>query len=669
MAGKRPIQLNDLFKLAILGRPAIAPDGRRVVFEQKRFDLEANKNYSRLMVANVATGAVRPLTSDRHSDTRPKWSPDGSRLAFISNRDKGACLFVLSMDGGEPRRITRPDGVVHDFVWSPDGRRIAYTYQEMSGREKLERDEKTDELSRQPRYKHITRLFHKLDGAGWWNGNYTHVYVVSADGGKPRQLTSGSYDHQEPNWSPDGRLVSFTSNRSETPDLFPDHADIYVVSPGGGRLRKITNKTGATAGHAWSPDGKWIAFVGMNSRRGEWWKHAEKIWIVPSGGGKPRELAPQLDNECRNLILGDTALSGFEVSPCVWSADSRRVYFIVSERGACRVYSKSIGQDAARCEIGGDLNVFFMQHTSPTGPIALSIGTHTNPGDVFVAVTDDYDRLELHRVTTLNDAFLSTRHVGEPEPVVVRSTENTKVHGWVLKPPGFNPRRKYPAILQIHGGPRAQYGATFYHELQWMAAQGYVVAFCNPRGSTGHGLEFARCIHADWGNRDYQDITRFADWLFARPYVDVKRVGVTGGSYGGFMTNWIVGHSDRFRAAVTQRSVVNLTSLFGTSDYGYELAHEFGGYPWQREKLYKEQSPLTYVRNIRTPLLIEHEENDLRCSIEQAEQLFLALKLLGRTVEMVRFEGESHGLCRNGRPQNRAERLRRIIGWFDRYMK
>ncbi|MBL8880299.1 MAG: PD40 domain-containing protein, partial [Phycisphaerales bacterium] len=238
MAAKRPIQLNDLFKLHILGRPAISPDGRRVVFEQKRNDLQDNKNYSRLMIVDAAAGRVRPLTSDKHVDARPKWSPDGARVAFISNRDKGACLFVLSMDGGEPRRITEPDGFVHDFAWSPDGNRIAYTYQEMSDREKLERDGNSVEPAKRPQYKHITRLHHKLDGAGWWNGNYTHVFVCDADGEKRRQLTSGNYDHAEPNWSPDGKLVSFTSNRIQDPDSFTENADIHVVSPGGGRIRR-----------------------------------------------------------------------------------------------------------------------------------------------------------------------------------------------------------------------------------------------------------------------------------------------------------------------------------------------------------------------------------------------------------------------------------------------
>jgi dipeptidyl aminopeptidase/acylaminoacyl peptidase len=258
--------------------------------------------------------------------------------------------------------------------------------------------------------------------------------------------------------------------------------------------------------------------------------------------------------------------------------------------------------------------------------------------------------------------------VADPEPFSVRSG-SVHVHGWLLKPPGFNPRRKYPAIIEIHGGPQVQYGCAFFHELQCLAAAGYVVVYANPRGGSGYGLKFMSAIRGRWGGLDYQDVMRVANWLFARPFVDKRRVGVTGGSYGGYMTNWLIGHTNRFAAAVTQRSVVNIESIIGTSDYGYQLGEELGGWPWKNVERLRRQSPLTFVKNIKTPLLIIHSEQDLRCAIEQAEQLFMSLRLLGREVEFVRFEGECHELSRGGRPQNRAERLRRILGWFEKHLR
>jgi dipeptidyl aminopeptidase/acylaminoacyl peptidase len=665
MPRKRPMQLDDLFRLKAVGRVALSPDGLRVVFELKRFDLAENRNFVQLMLADVATGKVRPLTTGRHSDTRPEWSPDGRRLAFLSNREKPTCLWVMSMSGGDPQRLSDRDGSVSDFAWSPDGRRLAFTWQALSEREKLERDGKSEEVRKGPQFKHITRLFHKLDGAGWWNGEWAHVWVVGVSGGRARRLTSGAHDDSEPRWSPDGRLISFVSNRVPNADLNQENTDLYVVRPGGGPIRKLTRMQGTVRGHAWSPDGRAIAYVGNAAKAGEGWKHVDRIWVLPAAGGRPRELTREIDNHCYNATLGDVTGAAFDALPPIWSADSSRLYFLVSEHGATRLYSRSVRRADLRLEIGGEVNVMYLQRTARSGPLALTMGTANDPGEVYLA--DPADGCRLLRLSEVNAALLSRVHAGRPEPFRVKSDRVT-LEGWVLKPPGFNPKRKYPAILQIHGGPAGQYGFSFFHEMQWMAARGYVVVFANPRGSAGYGLKFMNCTHADWGRLDYRDVMKVADWLFARPYVDRKRVGVTGGSYGGYMTNWLVTHTDRFRAAVSQRSVVNFESMHGTSDFGFVMGPDFGGTPWKHVEVLRRQSPLTYVKNCRTPLLIEHEEEDHRCAIEQAEQLFMALKTLGREVELVRFEGESHGLSRGGRPQNRAERLRRIVGWFDKHM-
>jgi dipeptidyl aminopeptidase/acylaminoacyl peptidase len=675
------MQLDDLFRTKAVGRSAISPDGRQVVFELKRFDLNENKNFVQLMIAEVATRSVRPLTAGNHSDTMPRWSPDGARLAFLSDREKTTCLYVMEMTGGEPRRVTDRDGHARDFDWSPDGRRLVYAYQPLTEREKLERDEKKEELKRRPQYKHVRRLKHKLDGAGWWNGEYAHVHLVLASGGKSRQLTFGDYDDLEPRFSPDGRLVSFVSNRVENPDLNFENADIHVVRPAGGPIRKITDMQGGCAGHAWSPDGQWIAYIGDAARPGQGWKHVQQIWVVPARGGRPRNVSRHIDNQCMNVTLGDVTGQAFEHVPLIWSADGREVMFLVSSRGSTHLVSQRIGARQSHTLIGGQINVFSAQRTGADGPIAISAGSGTQPGDVFVysGGTVDLGRKLLGRpagamldgplrqLSDVNRDLFERVEISTPEEFTVRNG-STQLQGWILRPPRFNPRRRYPAILEIHGGPAAQYGASFFHEMQWMAAKGYVVLFGNPRGSAGYGLNYMRCIHADWGNLDFKDVMRLADHLFSRPYVDRRRVGVTGGSYGGFMTNWLVGHTDRFRAAATQRSVVNLESMFGTSDFGYDLGNDAGGKPWENVERLRSQSPLKFVRNIRTPLLIEHEEEDHRCPIEQAEQLFTALKVLGRTVELVRFEGESHGLSRGGRPQNRRERLRWILAWFDKYL-
>ncbi|RMF71478.1 MAG: S9 family peptidase [Planctomycetota bacterium] len=667
MAKKRLMKLEDLLAFKLIGRIAISPDGTRVAFELKRADAAENKNFTQLMLADTRSGEVRPLTeAGEHNDLRPKWSRNGKFIAFLSTREKKtSALYVLPLDGGEPHRITDLDGDVHDFDISPDGRRIVYTYQPITERQKLERDGKSEDVQKQATYKHITRLTHKLDGAGFWNGHRTHVWIVSVAGGKPKQLSRGDYDDSEPRFSPDGRRVSYVSNRTDDPDRMFDQADVYVVPATGGPARRVTQAPGSCEGHSWSPDGKTIAFVGSVHKPGDWWKHDAHVHLVPSAGGKPRELARDVDADHLNVTIGDLAGSMFEALPPIFSRDGRTVYFLASRRGATELCARSLSARRTRVAVGGKVNVYAAQRAANADVFALAIGTATNPGDIYIfdAAQDAPPR----RLTNVNK-WLERVELVEPEEFEL-SSGGVKLQCWVLKPPGFRANRKYPAIVEIHGGPQAQYGYSMFHEMQWLAARGYVVAYTNPRGSAGYGNAFRKCIVGDWGNLDYKDVRKLGDWVFSRRWVDKTRVGVTGGSYGGFMTNWIIGHESRYRAAVTQRSVVNMETMFGSSDFGHVIVSEIGGPPWKgRDKMLR-QSPIKYVEKMRTPLLIIHSEQDLRCPINEAEQLFVSLKYLGREVEYVAFEGESHGLSRGGRPQNRLERLRRICGWFDRYMK
>ncbi len=668
MPQPRGMRIEDLFGLRAVGAVAMAPDGRRVVFELKRSVPDENKNYVQLMLADVETRAVRPLTAEgKFNDLLPGFSPSGDRLAFISTRDKTAALWILPMSGGEPRRLTDLDGAVSDFHWSPDGKRIVYVYQALNEREKLERDEKNDELKRRPTIQHITRLTHKLDGVGFWNGHYKHLFVIAAEGGgKPRRLSLGNYDHLHPRFSPDGRMIAFLSNRESDPDRNFDQAGIYAVPASGGPLRRISPRPGEALSFSWSPDGTQLAYIGRPNRPRQWSRYDEHIWLVSASGGRARQLSRDIDNVCMNITLGDVAISAFEAQAPIWSADGRRVCFLVSTAGSVHLYEHDLSQRTSRAVTSGDINIYSVQRTAREGRIALSIGTATNPGDVFVC--DPRADFALTRLSEVNRAALGRVAVVQPEAFWLKS-RGGRLHCWILRPPGFNRSRRYPAILEIHGGPQAQYGSAFFHEMQMLAARGFVVVYSNPRGSSGYGIEHRRAIIRRWGTVDHDDLRTLGNWIFSRPFIDPARVGVTGGSYGGYMTNWIIGRETRYAAAVTQRSCVNFESMFGSSDCGHMFDGEIGPPPWQDRSTQWRQSPLALVKNVKTPLLILHSNQDLRCPIGQADELFTALKFLGKTVEYVAFEGESHGLSRGGRPQNRAERLRRIADWFERHLK
>mgnify|MGYP000461710636 CR=1 FL=1 len=652
---KRRMTIDDLWKLRVIGGVSVSPDGERIVFAMKRTDFRANKTYSSLYVVGVKGGRVRRLTRGNHMDVAPKWSADGTHVGFISGRDKARCLWLLPMDGGDPVRLTDRDGDVS----------VAYVYRPKNERQKLERDGKTDEIARGPQYKHITRLWHKTDGAGFWNGKYAHIYRVGIHGGASKQLTDGAFDDGSPQYSPDGKWLAFLSNRLPNADIEVTNQDIHVLPAGGGRVRKVTPKTGPIVGYSWGPDSKRFAFLGYVGPGRDFIHHHVGAWTVDLTGKRTLCLSGAIDNNCFNVTVGDIAEVTFDGDPPIWSADGSTLHIAVTEQGACRLYTLPTDGRPPRVRVGGDVVIILAQRTAVSGPVAIVIGDALNPGDIHVIVPEDEASVP-KRVTNVNRGPLSTVSLSTPEPLHCKRGRHT-VHGWVLKPPGFRKGRKYPLILQIHGGPHAQYGHLFYHELQWLAANGYVVVYTNPRGSFGYGLEYCRALYKKWGEPDYPDLMACVDQVIRRGYVDRKRLYVTGGSYGGFMTNWIIGHTDRFRAAVTQRCVSSMDSLAGASDFAWELACAFGGMPWEDPARYRKYSPLTYLPRATTPLLILHSESDLRCPIDQSEQVFTMLKYLGRDVEFVRFEGESHGLSRGGRPRNRAERLRRILDWFERH--
>lgn len=666
---KRGISAEDLYRFQLITGCQISPDGEHVIFSVQRVNRKTEKKYANLWVVPTAGGRPRQFTYGDQVDAHPRWSPDGGQIAFLSNRgdEKQPQMYVIPFHGGEARPLTDLKGEFATFAWSPDGRRLACQFRRQDAEDvEREANERKRELGVVSR--HVTRVFFKLDGSGFLPQERYHLWTVDARTGRARQLTDGEvYDELEPAWSPDGQAIVFRSNRSADPDLDPDAVDLFVIPAGGGDLRKIETPVGEKTQPVFSPDGQWIAYLGREGR-GQWWKNTG-LWVVPADGSGPaRNLTEPFDFDASDATINDLPGS-LPLTPPTWNQESDRLYFQVSRHGdtALKSIALSGGEETLQAVVGEPGVVGSLSLDAGQTRLAYLHATLVEPGQVW---TRDLVTGKARQLTRVNGNLLRARDLGQIEEVWFKGPDGGDLQGWILKPPGFDPAKKYPSILEIHGGPRTQYGNFFMHEFYALAARGYVVYFCNPRGSQGYGEAHSRAIWNAWGTVDYDDLMAWADFVQQKPYIDPRRMGVTGGSYGGYMTNWIIGHTDRFKAAVTQRSVSNLISMYGSSDFNWTFQQEFGDIsPWESFESYWLQSPMRYIGNARTPTLVIHSEQDLRCDIEQGEQVFVALKRLGVDTEMVRFPGEPHGLSRGGRTDRRVERLNHILRWFDRYLR
>lgn len=662
MPRRRKLRAEDLFRLKLPESPAISPDGEHAVYSLRRMDPAENRYCANLHRVKRRGGGRRQLTFGEQVDTSPVWSPDGRWIAFVSTRDEKSALWLLPADGGEARRLVDLEGRYGGLAFSPDGRRLLFLHRSMP-----KRDPKAE--AKKAQYKHITKLSHKLDGFGYFPAAQQQLYVVSLPGGKPRQLTKGDYSVREACWSPDGKQIAYLANDDPEAQHEGFRERIFVLPAKGGRPRAVTSRQGNKVSLAWAPEGKSLIFSGHFGGAGEWIQHPYQIHEVSLRGENYTNLAPWMDDWPFNFVVTDTAMGDAAGIRFYREDGAWRVAFVQNERGACHVYSMPRAgapkRKDARLEFGGEVNVTAWD-VDGEGRAAVSAATMMDTGDIYGLALDGSDAPK--RLTNANRAVFAGLDLSEPEEYEFKSGK-TKVHGWILKPPGFRKGRKYPALLEIHGGPMGQYGYTYFHEMHLLAARGYVVAFSNPRGSCGYGTNWVKSIHGNWGKKDYADLMAVTDAVVRKPYVDGKRLGVLGGSYGGFMTTWMLGHSRRFKAGVTMRQAGNRMMQFGVSDYNASERHSFGGaWPWEKPLAYLKASPNHYAHRITAPLLIVHSENDLRCPIGQADELFTILKSLGREVEYIRFEGESHGLSRGGRPQNRLERLKRIVDWFGKHL-
>ena len=657
----RKITSEDIHNFRLVADPRLSPDGQRIAYVVTTIEKVHNDYRSSLYISETDGSGARRLTTADAKDTRPSWSPDGARLAFLSDRSGSAQIWMIRADGGEAWKVSDLDESISSYEWSPDGSQFVAVSKSVTKTESEEDDGAKPEESD---VKHITTIRYKADGEGFLDGKRKHLWVIPADGGKAHQLTNEDVHDDSPRWSPNGREIAFVSNRSEDRE-WNTVSEVWVVTAAGGQERPLlTGDTAKFGSPSWSPDGTQLAAVGSWDAESGGAKN-DDIWVVPAGGGDARNLTPDYDRS-----MGDSAMSDVytpSLNYPIWTPDGSKIITLISDTGSTHLYAVPAAGGTPERLTSGDQRISGASIGNDGTTLAYVSATATNPGDIFVTAFGDSSS---HQVTNLNAEFLDHIAVQEPEEFWVASqSDGQQIQCWVLKPVDFDPSKKYPMILQIHGGPHGMYANAFMHEFQQMAARGYVVVYTNPRGSQGYGEAFTRYTHMAWGERDMPDVMAAVDHIVEQGYVDESRIGVTGGSYGGYMTLWIIGHSDRFKAAVTQRCVSNLYSFYGTSDIGWTFgAYEFGGTPWEERERFMKYSPITYVKEMKTPLLIVHSEQDFRCPIEQAEQVFISLKKLGRTVEFVRIPDENHNLSRNGKPKHRVERLEHIIGWFDRHL-
>ena len=645
----------DLFNLEVATNPQISPDGRTIAYVRESNDIMTDKARKTIWLVDVASGQQRPLLAGSGSYFSPRWSPDGSRLAYVAADGGGPELYVRWMASGESARITGlPDGP-DSMAWSPDGRRIAYSmFVPDEGPRLGKAPDKPEGAKWADPLQIIDAVTYRADGAGYLKAGYEQIFWVPADGGAPTQLTYGATHAGggQLSWTPDARSILFSANLSKNWEREPVNSEVYRVSIDGGAPVALTDRNGPDAAPTVSPDGRRIAFIGFDDEQLGY--QNTRLYVMNIDGSDKRMLTGSLDRS---------------VGSPRWSGDSRAVYVQVEDQGTNKVERVGLdgsirtvatgltGSEIDRPYAGGDFTV------ARNGAVAVTVGDALHPSDVGVSTGGG-----VRKLTSLNSSLLGSKVMAEVRKLPVSSSfDQRPIDAWMVTPPDFDPSKKYPLILEIHGGPFAAYGPNFSTDDQLYAASGYVVLYTNPRGSTSYGEEFANQIDKAYPGHDYDDLMSAVDAAIATGNVDPDNLFVTGGSGGGVLTAWIVGKTVRFRAAATQKPVINWASFGLTSDGAtFYSPYWFAKKPWEDPMGYWQRSPLSLVGNVKTPTLVVVGSEDYRTPDSEAEQYYTALQLRGVPTAFVKVPGASHGGIAS-RPSQSAAKASAILAWFDRY--
>ncbi len=670
---KRLITEKDLLKFKWIADPQISPDGRQVAYVLVEVNEKDDRYDTSIWFVEAAAGAAPRRLTAGPRDAAPRWSPDGRSLAFTRGAADSTQIYLLPYAaGGEARKLTDLPRGASAAAWSPDGKTIAFTSTtKPEDIDKKKRAEKGEKEEKKSDVLIVTRAVYRFNNQGFLQPDRpSHIWTVPADlnrmeAAEAKQITSGKYSENIAGWSGDGSRIYFTSNRVDEAYYEDPDSNLYSVPASGGDTATIIDIDGSVDRPEPSPDGNRWAFGGfLNPPQPRSSQQAD----VFAFDGKPRNLTQDYDFDIGAGVISDQAPPrGGGQDDILWTPDGRWLILATTEHGASNLVRMDAATGRIEALTDSKHDVLAWTATPDRARIAVTISTPTLLGELFLL---DTATKKLTQLSKINDELFSQLKLSEPEEFWYSSFDGKKIHGWILKPPDFDSSKKYPLILEIHGGPHTEYGEAFFHEFQWMAAKGYVVLYTNPRGSTSYGQEFANIIQHRYPGDDYKDLMAGVDELLKRGYVDEMRMGVTGGSGGGLLTNWTVTQTGRFAAAVSQRSVADWLSFWYTADFTLFRPTWFRKFPFQDPEEYLNRSPVRFVEKVTTPLMFIHSEEDWRTPPGQgAEPMFRALKALKKTTVMVRFPGESHDLSRTGKPSHRVERLQHILNWFDIYLQ